>query len=82
MILKKENENPLTRIERENTKKQKPPTWIEKQNTENWNTTHTSITKQILTQKDKINVDLIKNIMTEKKTTLPSLRNQDWEKSR
>ena len=27
-----------------------------------------------------MNVDIIKRIMSEKKTTLPSLRNQDWRK--
>ena len=31
-------------------------------------------------QEDKMNVELIKKIMTEKKTTLPSLRNQDGKK--
>ena len=32
---------------------------------------------QTLTQKEKMNVDTIKRIMSEKKTILPSLRNQD-----
>ena len=42
---------------------------------------HTAnITEQTLAQKYKVNVDLIKKNMTEK-TTLPSLRNQDLEKS-
>ena len=27
-----------------------------------------------------MNVDIMKRIMSEKKTTLPSLRNQDWRK--
>ena len=35
----------------------------------------------MLTQEDKINVELIKKIMTEKKIKLSSLRNEDWEKS-
>ena len=34
----------------------------------------------MLTQEDKINVGLIKKIMIEKKTTLPSPRNQDGKK--
>ena len=34
---------------------------------------------QTLTQKEKkYNVNTIKNIISEKKTTLPSLRNQEW----
>ena len=34
---------------------------------------------QILTQEEKINVEIMKRIMSEKKTTLLSLRNQDWK---
>ena len=34
----------------------------------------------MLTQEEKINVVLIKRIMTEKKTALPSLGNQDRKK--
>ena len=34
----------------------------------------------MLTQADRKNVELIKKIMTEEKTTLSSLRNQNWEK--
>ena len=33
----------------------------------------------MLTQENKINVELIKKIMNEKKTTLRSLRNQEWK---
>ena len=33
---------------------------------------------QMLIQEEKINVDIIKRIMSVKKTTLASLRNQDW----
>ena len=57
----------------QNTEKQKVSNQIERQNNENWNIT--------LTQEDKIKIELIKKIMTEKKTALPSLRNQDWKKS-
>ena len=49
------------------------------QNNENQNTTHPNTTKQMLTQ-EKIIVDLIKKIMSEKKTTLPSFRNLDRKK--
>ena len=31
-------------------------------------------------KKNRKNVELIKKIMTEKKTTLPSLRKQEWKK--
>ena len=34
----------------------------------------------MLNQEDKISVELIKKIMTEKKTTLPSLKNEDRKK--
>ena len=54
------------------TEKQGLSTWMGKQNTENQNATNPSITKQMLTQEDKINGELIKKIMTEKKTILPS----------
>ena len=33
---------------------------------------------QTPTQEDKINVEIMKRVMSEKKTTLSSLRNQDW----
>ena len=46
----------------------------------NQNTPHTSTTKQMLTQEDKIYVELIMKMITEKKTTLPSLRNQNRKK--
>ena len=42
----------------------------------NWNTTYTNIIEQTLTQEEKMNEE----IMSEKKTTLPSLRNQHWKK--
>ena len=52
-----------------NTEKQETPN----QNNENRNTTHPNTRKQTLTQDDKINVELMKKIMT-------SFRNQDWKK--
>ena len=62
-----------TRIETLHTEKQKPPNRIETQCTENQNSTHPCTIKQMLMQ-DKINLELIKKIKTEKKTILPSLR--------
>ena len=49
------------------------------QNTENWNASHPSNVKQMLSQEYKTNLELVKKIMTEKKTTLLSLRKQDWK---
>ena len=31
-----------------------------------------------MTEEEKTNVDTIKRVVSEKKTNLPSLRNQDW----
>ena len=56
------------------------PNTNEKQFSVKRNATDPTITKQILTQEDKMNVDLMKKIMTENKTTLPSPKTQDWEK--
>ena len=50
-----------------------PHTQIETLSTENQNVSDLSTTKLTL------NVELIKKILTEKKTTLPFLRNQDWK---
>ena len=36
----------------------------------------------VLMQENRTNVELIKEIMSEEKTTLPCLRNQDWKKGR
>ena len=38
----------------------------------------TQTTTQTLTQEEKMNAEIIKRIMSEKKTSLPSVRNQDW----
>ena len=65
--------------ETQNTEKPEPPNRIETQNNCNCNTTYPNITQQILTQDDKINVEIIKRIMSKKKNTLPSYRNQDWK---
>ena len=50
-----------------------PSNRIGKQNTKNRSTKDINTTKQVLRQEDQINVELIKKIMAEKKTTLPSL---------
>ena len=42
-------------------------------------TTYPNTMEQTLTLEEKRNIVIIKRIMSEKKTTLPSLRNQDWE---
>ena len=34
--------------------------------------------EQILTQEEKMNIEIMKRIMSEQKTALPSLGNQDW----
>ena len=52
-----------------NTETKNPPEPKWKINNENRITTHPNITKQTLAQEDKINVELIKNIITEMKTT-------------
>ena len=63
-----------------NTKcwKKEPPNRIKKENTENQNPKLPSTPKQMLMQ-DKINLELMNKILSEKKTTLPSLRNLDWK---
>ena len=53
---------------------------VEMLNTDNQTTTEPSTTTSILVQEDKTNVELIKKVISEHKTTLPSLRNQDWKK--
>ena len=67
-----------TRIETQHT--EKSPNRIEEQNTGNRKAADPSTTKQTLMQEDNINVQLIKKIMAETKTTLPSLRNQNWQR--
>ena len=56
----------------EQSSRNKPPT------SENRNTTHPNNTEQPLTQEQKINLEDLKRIMNEQKTTLPSLRNIEW----
>ena len=72
-------QEPPIRTETLNTEKQKPPKQTKTKNTENRNTTVSSAVK-MLTQEDKMNVELIKKIMREKGSTLPSHRNQYWKK--
>ena len=74
------DQEPPSRIQIQNTDKKEPLFWNEIPNTENQNITDPSTTKPILTHEDKINLELIKIMMSEKKTILPSLRNQDWKK--
>ena len=78
------SEDSLTRSETLNTetkkKQNKLPNPITIQNSDERKVANPSITKQMFTQEDKINVELIKKIMIEHKTTLLFLRNQDWKK--
>ena len=64
-----------------NIEKQGHSNGTEIQSYSNWNITHAN-TEQILTQEEKTNVESIKRLMSEKKTSWPSFRNQDWKKSR
>ena len=43
------------------------------------NTTHSIIAKLTLAQEAKNNVKIMRRIMSEKKTTLPSLKNPNWK---
>ena len=58
-------QKPNTQTKRLSTEKQKSPNWTETQNQENLKTSHLNTTQQ--TQEEKIIVELIKKIMTEKK---------------
>ena len=49
------------------------------QSDSNRNSIHQNTTKQTLSQEEKMNVEIMKRIMSEKKTTLTSLRNLDWK---
>ena len=63
-----------------NTEKPKLFDRIETPTNINWNNTHPKTREE--TYKDtirKINIEIMKRIMSEKKTTLPSLSNQDWK---
>ena len=57
-----------------NTEKPETPEQTQTLRNSIWKTTHPNTTKQALTQED-----IMKRIMSEKKTTLPSLRNQNWK---
>ena len=60
------------------TEKQEHPIQSEPQKSSNLNNTHPNI-EQTQTEKEKLNVEAIKIMMTKNKTTLPSLRTQDWK---
>ena len=61
-------------------KSKKPPTEL-KRKIIKIETPQTSIPQKMVSEEDKINVEFNK-IMSERKTTLSSLLNQDWKKSR
>ena len=67
---------PNTVTEALNTEKAETPNQNQMLNDNDWNTANT--TTQTLTQEEKINVEVMKRIMSEKKTTLSSLRSKDW----
>ena len=55
-------------------------TRLEMPSNSNQNITHPNTTeKKTLTKEDERNVDILKRIMFEKKTILPSLTSQDWK---
>ena len=62
-----------------NTEKQNPCNRTEPQSNNTRNTTYSKHTEQRLAQQEKMNTEIIKRIMSEKKNTLPSLRNKDWK---
>ena len=59
---------------------QEPFTQNKTQNDEKKKNTTDPPQKPMLIQEDRINSELVKKFMTEYKTTLLSLRNQDWKK--
>ena len=77
--IKQYQHDPLTRTEILNAEKQDSQPEIES----NILITETpTTTKQILTQKDIINVEFIEKIMAENKTTFLFIRKQNWKKQR
>ena len=70
---------PNTIINIPNTEKQEPSNKNELQSNNDQNTTHSNHTEQTLIQEEEMNIEKLKRIRSEKKTILPSLRNQDWK---
>ena len=70
-----------TTIETETLNTEMPETSNQRQtlNDNNQDTSHPNTVEQSLTQEEKMNIDIMKIIMSEKKTELPSLKNQDWK---
>ena len=67
--MKEYKQDPPIQIETLNTEKQKPSSQIETPNNENQNTTLSNTTRQMLAHENKINEELIKKIITGKKST-------------
>ena len=63
-----------------NTEKHDPSNRIEMQSNCNRNSTQPN-SEQTIKQEEKMNVLIMNIIMSKKKTTLLTLRNQDWKKS-
>ena len=66
-------ENPNTIIDTTNTEKQGQSNRNEPQSNNNRNSTHPNLTEQTLTQEEKMNIEILKRILSAKKTRLPSL---------
>ena len=67
-------QDPNTIIDTPNTEKQEHCNGNEPKSNNNWNTTHPDHIEQRKTQKEKMNIEILKRIVSEKKTRLPSLK--------
>ena len=77
-IRKKYEQNSSTRIITLNTEKQKPPKPNLKKNyIENRNITNPNTRREMLTEDNKINIELVKKIKSDTNTSLSSLRNEN-----
>ena len=71
-------EDPNTLIDTPNIEKQEQCNRNELQSNNNRNNAHPNDREQTLTEKEETMMNNLKRIMSEKKTRLPSLRNNDW----
>ena len=69
----------ILKIDSLKTEKEKHSNQNERQSNNNRNTTHPCHSEQTLTQEEEMIIENLKRIMSEKKTRLPLLRNQDWK---
>ena len=81
MHLKISNEQDNNSVpDRSTINKQKQPNGNEPPTLENGNTTQPNNAQQTLSQEQKVNLENLKRIMNNEKTTLPSLRNIEWRR--